>query len=92
MKVFCKAQQLGNLGANFRGNLNFLYWIIYEVNLEDNSKSCEFIHVSYAGLWQVPKGFNIDEGLVQAIQAYENSSSAVLVNSQLGEFFKTTVR
>ena len=32
------------------------------------------------------------EGLVQAIQAlYENSSSAVLLNSQLGEFFKTTV-
>ena len=32
------------------------------------------------------------EGLVQAIQAlYENASSEVLLNSQLGEFFKTTV-
>ena len=34
----------------------------------------------------------IEEGLVQAIQAqYRNSSSAVLFNNQLGEFFKTTV-
>ena len=32
------------------------------------------------------------EGLVQAIQAlYENPSSAVLLNSQLGEIFKTIV-
>ena len=32
------------------------------------------------------------EGLVQAIQAlYENTSSAVPLNSQLREFFKTTV-
>ena len=44
------------------------------------------------GLLQVVRSFNIDEGLVQAIQAlYENSSSAVLLNSHLGEFFKTTV-
>ena len=41
---------------------------------------------------QVLRSFNIEEGLVQAIQAlYENSSSAVLWNSQLGEFFETTV-
>ena len=32
------------------------------------------------------------EGLVQAIQVlHENSSNAVLLNSELGEFFKTTV-
>ena len=32
------------------------------------------------------------EGLVQAIQAlYENSSSTILLNSQLEEIFKTTV-
>ena len=32
------------------------------------------------------------EGLIQAIKAlYENASSAVLLNSQLGEFFKTIV-
>ena len=34
----------------------------------------------------------IEDGLVQAIQTqYRNSSSAVLFNNQLGEFFKTTV-
>ena len=39
-----------------------------------------------------PQKFQQDEGLVQVIQAlYENSSSAILLNSQLGEFFKTTV-
>ena len=48
--------------------------------------------VWYAGLWQVLRTFNIDEGLVQVIQAkYEKSSGAVLLNSQLGEFFKTTI-
>ena len=46
----------------------------------------------HAGLWQVLRGFNTEEGLIQAIQAlYENSSSAILFNSQLGEFFETTV-
>ena len=39
-----------------------------------------------------PQKFQQDEGLVQVIQAlYENSSSAILLNSQLGEFFKTTL-
>ena len=34
----------------------------------------------------------MEEGLVQAFKAlYENSSSAVLLNSRLGELFKTTV-
>ena len=48
--------------------------------------------VWHADLWQVFRSFNTDEELVQAIQAlYENSSSAVLLNSQLREFFKTTV-
>ena len=44
------------------------------------------------------RSFNISEGLVQAIKAlYENSSSAVLLNSRIplnsrpGEFFKTKV-
>ena len=51
-----------------------------------------FDRVWHAGLWQAIRSFNILEGLVQAIQAlYENSSSAVLLNSQLGEFFKTPV-
>ena len=51
-----------------------------------------FDRVWVAGLWQVLRCFNIEEGLVQAIQAlYENTSSAVLLNSQLGEFFRTIV-
>ena len=51
-----------------------------------------FDGVWHAGLWQVLTSFNIKEGLVQVIQALnENSSSAVLLNSQLGEFFKLTV-
>ena len=38
----------------------------------------------HAGLWQILRRFSIEEELVQAIQAsYENSSTAVLVNSQL---------
>ena len=45
-----------------------------------------------AGQWQVFRSFKIKKGLVQAILApYENPSSAVLLNSQLREFFKTTV-
>ena len=36
----------------------------------------------HAGLWQVIRNFNINEGLVQAIPSlYENSSSSVLLNS-----------
>ena len=38
------------------------------------------------------RDFNIEEGLVQVIEAlYKNSSSAVLLNKDLGEFFQTTV-
>ena len=38
------------------------------------------------------RDLNIEKGLAQASQAlYENSSSAVLLNSQLGELFKTAV-
>ena len=48
--------------------------------------------VWHAGLWQVLRSFNIDEGLVQAIQAlYENYIIAVLLNCQLEESFKATV-
>ena len=44
-----------------------------------------FDRIWHAGLWQILRSFNIDKGLVQAIQAlYENSSSAVPLNSQLG--------
>ena len=45
-----------------------------------------------SGLWQVLRSFNIEEGLAKVIQVlYENSSSTLLLNSQLREFFKTTV-
>ena len=38
-----------------------------------------FDRVWHTGLWQVLRSFNIDEGLVQAIQAlYQSFSSAVL--------------
>ena len=51
-----------------------------------------FDRVWNADLWQVLRNFNIEDGLVQAITAlYENSSSAVLSNRQLWEFFKKTV-
>lgn len=51
-----------------------------------------FDRVWHDGLWQVMRGFNIEEGLVQIIEAlYKNSSSAVLLNNELGEFFQTTV-
>ena len=50
-----------------------------------------FDRVWHAGLWQVLRNFNIEEGLIQVIQTVcVNSSSAVLLNSQLGESFKTT--
>ena len=53
-------------------------------------KAC--YRVWHVGLWQVLRSFNTHEGLIQAIQAlYENSNSAVLLNSQLGEIFKTIV-
>ena len=51
-----------------------------------------FDRVWHTGLCQVLRSFNIEEGLVQAIQAvFENSSSAVLLNNQLGKLFKTRV-
>ena len=52
-----------------------------------------FYRVWHPGPWHVVRNFNIDKWLVQAIQALcGNSSSAVLLNSQLWEFLKTTVR
>ena len=58
-------------------------------NFIDFKKSCD--RVWPIGLWQALRSLSI-YGLVQAIQALrENSSSSVLLNSQLEEFFKTTV-
>ena len=60
------------------------------LNFLDFKKTCD--RVWHAGLCQVLRNFNIEEGLVQAIQAlYEIFSSAVFLNSKLGEFFKTTI-
>lgn len=51
-----------------------------------------FDRVWHEGLWHVLRGFGIEEGLIQAIQSlYNSASSAVLLNSSIGEFFKTTV-
>ena len=51
-----------------------------------------FGRVWHAGLWHVLKSFNIEEGLAKTIEPlYENPSSAVLLNSQLWDLFKTTI-
>ena len=51
-----------------------------------------FDRVWHDGLWQVLRKFGIEEGLVQTMESlYKNSSSAVLLNNQIGEHFKTTV-
>ena len=51
-----------------------------------------FDRVWHDGLWKTMRDFGIDERLVKVIKAlYTNSSSAVLLNNQLGEFFRTTV-
>ena len=48
-----------------------------------------FDRIWHAGLWQVLRSFNIEEEMFQAIQAlYENSSSVILLSSQLEELFK----
>ena len=51
-----------------------------------------FDRVWHDGLWQVLRNFNIEEGLTQCIEAlYKNASSAVLLGSQVGDYFKTPV-
>lgn len=51
-----------------------------------------FDRVRHDGLWQVMRNFNIEEGLVQIIEAlYRDSTSAVLLNNRIGEFFRTSV-
>ena len=48
-----------------------------------------FDRVWHNGLWCVLRSFNIEEGLVQG--HYTRISSAILINNQLWEFFRTTV-
>ena len=51
-----------------------------------------FDRVWHEGLWHVLRSFGIEEGLVQLIQALYNSAcSAVLINNQVGDYFRTTV-
>ncbi|KAI8502174.1 hypothetical protein Bbelb_197620 [Branchiostoma belcheri] len=51
-----------------------------------------FDRVWHEGLWWVLREFNIDESLVQTIEAlYKNATSAVLLGNQVGGFFRTTV-
>ena len=51
-----------------------------------------FDRVWHDGLWQVLRNFGIEEGLIQIMESlYKNSSSAVLLNNQIGKYFKTTV-
>lgn len=51
-----------------------------------------FDRVWHEGLWQVLRRFGIEEGLVSTIQAlYSSASSAVLLNCEIGEYFRTTV-
>ena len=51
-----------------------------------------FDRVWHDGLWFILRDFNIDDGLVQIIQAlYAHSTSAVLQNHKIGQFFRTTV-
>ena len=51
-----------------------------------------FDRVWHDGLWHVLKKFNIEAGLIDMIKAlYDNANSAVLLNNQLGDFFRTTV-
>ena len=51
-----------------------------------------FDRVWHEGLWHVMRNYGIEEGLIQTIEAlYANSSSAVLLDNQIGESFLTTV-
>ena len=51
-----------------------------------------FDWVWHDGLWHVLRGFNIEKGLIQVIQTlYDHTTSAVLLNNQLGEFFQMTI-
>ena len=51
-----------------------------------------FDRVWHEGLWHVLKSYNIETGLIEMIQAlYNNATSAVFINNQIGDFFRTTV-
>ena len=51
-----------------------------------------FDRVWHDGLWQVLREFNIEQGLIATTKAlYDNADSAVLLNNEIGEMFRTSV-
>jgi exonuclease III len=51
-----------------------------------------FDRVWHEGLWQVMRSYNIEEGLIRVIEAlYNDASSAVKLNSCIGDFFKMSI-
>ncbi|KAL8568203.1 hypothetical protein ACOMHN_027726 [Nucella lapillus] len=51
-----------------------------------------FDRVWHDGLWQVMRNYNIDSNIIDVIKAlYDDSKSAVHLNNQIGDFFRTTV-
>lgn len=51
-----------------------------------------FDGICHKGLWNVLRSYSVDEGLILNIKAlYDGSRSSVLLNSQVGESFPTTV-
>ncbi|KAL8607179.1 hypothetical protein ACOMHN_009573 [Nucella lapillus] len=51
-----------------------------------------FDRVWHDGLWQVMRNYNIDSNIIDVIKVlYNDSKSAVLLNDQIGEYFRTRV-
>ena len=51
-----------------------------------------FVRVWHAALWATMKKFNISTNLIQVIKKlYNKATSAVLFNSSIGDWFRTTV-
>ena len=51
-----------------------------------------FDRVWHKGLWNILRNYNIDENLILIIESlYNKANSAVLINNEIGDFFKTTV-
>ena len=50
-----------------------------------------FDGVWYAALWAIMKKYNISANLIRAINVYDKATSAVLLSSSIGDWFRTTV-
>ena len=52
-----------------------------------------FDRVWHGALWATMKKYNISTNLIQVIESlYNKATSAVLFNSSIGDWFRTTVR